>query len=361
MTTNKISPEQLGLNEQFPLPCRENWRIGMVGFGSIARNAHLPAYKSVGLQVAGVADTSSEARQAATELGIEHIVADFRELVKNDAIDVIDLCTQPTVREEVVVAAAKAGKPIITEKPLAVTLDECVRMVGLCEKAGIKFAVHQNYRWMKANYLALQIIKSGLIGRPFYASIHIFGNQDIGLAGHPYYSKVDNFITIQWENHLVDLLRYWTVQDPRRIFCKTGRMKGQNLTGDALLVSVLDFGEGLTGQIIHHELLRSSLGGVQCRIDGDKGSLVFDFQDKIQIESATIGEGPHLLNMSQGKWCDSFAGSMADFLIAIENDTEPMVSARRNLATMRAIIAEDASARAGGEWVCCGSQAGLTR
>jgi len=137
---------------------------------------------------------------------------------------VIDLCTQPVIREEVVLAAADSGKHIITDKPFGMRIEECTRMLKAADQAGIKLAVHQNYRWMNMNYLAHHIINRGFIGKPFFASIEIFGRQDVTLAKHPFYSQCDSFLTVQWDNHLADLLRYWTGHDAIRVLARTGRM-----------------------------------------------------------------------------------------------------------------------------------------
>ena len=120
---------------------------------------------------------------------------------------------------------------------------------------------------------------------------------------------------------------------------------------DNLLLVVADFGEGLTGHILHSELLRSSLDTVQCRVDGDKGSLVFDFNSTLTLESSILGKGVCTLDTSGLNYVSSHCGSMGDFLIAIEEDREPLVSGRRNLATIRTILAEDESARVGGKWI----------
>lgn len=347
----QITPKELGIPGSIPLPERQDWRIGIVGFGGIARGAHAPSYRDVGWNIVAVADPDQNAQKAAQDFGIKHIYTDFRELIADDEVEVIDLLTQPTLREEVVSAAADVGKPIITEKPFGTTIEECTRMVEVADKAGIKLAVHQNYRWMKMNYLVYHIIRLGLIGEPFFASIEIFGQQDVGLADHSFYSQCRDFLTVQWDNHLADLLRYWTGKDAEQVFARTGRMKGQNFVSDNLMVAVADFGEGLTGHILHSELLRSSLGGVQCRVDGNKGSLSFDFGSSLLMESSELGYGQYMLNTSGSNFVSSFAGSMGDFLIALENDTEPMVSGRRNLSTIRTILAEDESARSGGKWI----------
>jgi len=97
--------------------------------------------------------------------------------------------------------------------------------------------------------------------------------------------------------------------------------------------------------------LRSSLGGVQCRIDGDKGSMTFDFHNNMILSLS--GKETYSVDLTDTKFVSSHAGSMADFLIAIENDKEPSVSGKRNLATIKTIIAEDKSTKLGGRWVMC--------
>jgi len=157
MSHSAITPGELGVNPAFPMPKRGDWRIGIVGFGGIARGAHAPAYKKAGWTIAAVADPDEKARATAREqFGVERVYADHRDLVSDESVEVIDLLTQPSVREEVVAAAAEAGKPIITEKPLTQDPEEGTRMVEMAENAGILFAVHQNYRWMPMNWLARQ-------------------------------------------------------------------------------------------------------------------------------------------------------------------------------------------------------------
>lgn len=351
---DKITLAELGIPDFMPMPKRKDWRIGIIGFGGIARGAHIPAYKEVGWSVVAVADPDQNALKEAKErYGINKLYANYKALIADDEVEVIDLCTQPTIREDVVLTCANAKKHIITEKPFGTTLEECQRMVEYAEQSGIKLAVHQNYRWMRMNYIAHKIVETGLIGEPFFASIEIFGQQDVDLAKHPFYSRCEDFLTIQWDNHLEDLLRYWLGTNAIRVFAKTGRMIGQNFKSDNLLMVVVDFGNGLTGHILHTELLRSSLGGVECRIDGDKGSIKFDFNNNLVIDSKVLGKGALMLDLTGSNFVSSHAGSMGDFLLAIEENEEPSVSGKDNLATIRTVIAEDKSARLGGKWIIC--------
>jgi predicted dehydrogenase len=357
MEYNKITLAELGIPEFMPMPKRKDWRIGIIGFGGIACGAHVPAYKEVGWSIVAVADPDQNAlKEAKEKYGIKRLYPDYKSLVADDEVEIIDLCTQPIIREDVVLTCANAKKHVITEKPFATTMEECQRMVDSADRAGIKLAVHQNYRWMCMNYIAHHIVKLNLIGDPFFASIEIFGRQDVDLAKHPFYSRCDGFLTIQWDNHLADLLRYWVGIDAVRVFARTGRMVGQNFSSDNLLVVIADFGNGLTGHILHTELLRSSLSGVECRIDGSKGSITFDFNNNMIIDSSVLGKGLCKLDLSGSNFVSSHAGSMGDFLVAIEENKEPSVSGKRNLATIRTIIAEDKSARLGGRWIMCSDQ-----
>ena len=117
-------------------------------------------------------------------------------------------------------------------------------------------------------------------------------------------------------------------------------MAGQNFRSDSLLLSTHDFADGLIGHILHSESLRSSLAGDTCRIDGDEGSLVFDF----------AGEQIHTIDTSGMVWHESLWGSMGDFLLAIEENREPLVSGRDNLLTMDTVFAEIQSAKSDGNW-----------
>ncbi len=344
-----ITPQALGIPTTTPQPRRKDWRIGLIGFGNIS-GAHVEAYRAAGWRIVAIADPAPEARIRAAALPESPAVhADFHAVISDPAVEVIALLTQPALREAVVAAAAAAGKPVLTEKPLA-------RLVELADAAGIRLAVSQNYRWMPNNFMVHYIIRQGWIGTPFFAGIEIMGTQDRDLAGHPYYSTCDNFLTVQWNNHLADLLRYWTGREPRRVATTTRRMAGQAFTSDNLLLSVIDFGEGCTGHILHSQLLRNGLSSERCRVDGDEGSLRFGlWSGGIELTSRRIGPDPVTVDTESMQLLPSQAGAMGDLLLAIEEDREPLVSARRNLDTIRHVLADERSAKAGGQWVDVGT------
>ena len=334
-----------------PLPARKDWNIGIVGFGEFAQRAHVPDYQKAGWNVTAVAVRSASAQQAARErFGIERVYSDYLDLINDDSVEVIDVLTQPSLREPVVKAAAVAGKHVIVEKPFGCSITECRRMVEAADESRIRLAVHQNFRWMKGSFVARHAVRAGLVGVPFFMSIQKFGGQDVSHK-NSVYAGFDDYLTLHWNTHFVDLFRFWSGSDAKVVSTRTTRMPGQNFHADGLLLSSHDFGGGLNGQIVHSELLRSALVDNSCRIDGDEGSLVFDLEGKrLLLDSRKLGSQVHSIDTSGMQWMDALCGSMGDFLLAIEEDREPSVSGRDNLITMKTVFAEIDRAHSGGAW-----------
>lgn len=348
-----ITVEELGIAAGIPLPSRSDWRIGLVGFGSIAIWSHVPAYQQAGWNVVAVADPSEKAQEKAREmLPDADIYSDYTQLLQETEVDAVALLTQPALRLPVVQAAAKFGRPLLIEKPLANTLEEAQQIVQVGEEHSLPIAVSQNYRWAGANFFARQLVEQGYIGEMHLASIEIFGTQDRDLSGHPFYSQCDDFMTVQWNTHLADLLQFWSDAVPQRRWTVTRRAAGQDFKSDGLLISVIDFGTGLTGHILHSEIVRSGATSAMCRIDGSEGSLVFPMSgDTVEIYSSRLKHEPARLDLSILNLSHSMAGSMGDLLLSLEQKREPLVSARRNLATLTAVLADQKSSEQHGVWL----------
>ena len=121
--------------------------------------------------MAGVATSHAEsAAGAARQLGCAPACADYRELLDRDDIDLIDCCVPNHRHEEVVVAAAAAGKHVYCEKPLARTVAEGRRMLAAVEAAGVTAQMCFNFRFFPAITRARQLVEEGFLGRVFCRS-----------------------------------------------------------------------------------------------------------------------------------------------------------------------------------------------
>ncbi|AYA77486.1 gfo/Idh/MocA family oxidoreductase [Bacillus sp. Y1] len=148
--------------------------VGMIGGGFMGK-AHSLAYAGMPMffwpapaiphRHTVVDVTEDLAREAAARLGFEHYSTDWREVVNNPEIDVIDIVTPNNTHAEIAIAAAKAGKHIICEKPLALGAEQAKEMLEAVKAAGVKHAVAFNYRRTPAVALAKKYIEEGRIGK----------------------------------------------------------------------------------------------------------------------------------------------------------------------------------------------------
>src|SRR5437667_2070299 len=130
----------LCLNYLPRLPRRMDFRIGCVGAGFIMRDCHLVAYRQAGFNPVAITSRSPErAREVATHHGIAKVHVNWRELLADREIEVLDVAVPPDVPPEMLREAAKHGdhlRGILAQKPLALTSAEAREVVDQCARAG---------------------------------------------------------------------------------------------------------------------------------------------------------------------------------------------------------------------------------
>jgi predicted dehydrogenase len=150
--------------------------VAMIGYGFMGKahsNAYAQANHFFDLEYQPVlkalcARNKDKAKAFADNWGYESIETDWREVLKRDDIDAVDICTPNNLHAEIAIAAAEAGKMILCEKPLAMDAAEGEKMCQAVEKAGVKNTVWYNYRRAPAVTLAKQLIDEGRLGRIFH-------------------------------------------------------------------------------------------------------------------------------------------------------------------------------------------------
>jgi len=150
--------------------------IGLIGYGFMGR-AHSNAFRKVSnffdldyqptLRAVCGRD-GAKVKAFASRWGYETCETDWRKLIARDDIDLVDIACPNDMHREIALAAAKAGKMILCEKPLAMNGPEGLKMVQAVEKAGVPNMVWYNYRRIPAVTLARQLIDEGKLGRIFH-------------------------------------------------------------------------------------------------------------------------------------------------------------------------------------------------
>ncbi len=150
--------------------------VGIIGCGFMGRthsNAYCRVSNFFDLEykpvLKAICDRNEEkAKEFASQWGFESIETDWKKLLERDDIDIVDICTPNNLHAEMAIAAAKAGKMIICEKPLAMNAAQGKTMVDAIEKAGVANLVSYNYRRIPAVTLAKNLIDQGKLGKIYH-------------------------------------------------------------------------------------------------------------------------------------------------------------------------------------------------
>jgi predicted dehydrogenase len=150
--------------------------IGLIGYGFMGR-AHSNAFRKVSnffdlpyqpVLEAVCGRDPAKVQAFAQKWGYEGTESDWRKLIARKDIDLVDIACPNDMHHDIAIAAAKAGKMILCEKPLSMDAPEGVKMVEAVEKAGVPNMVWYNYRRVPAVTLAKQLIDEGRLGRIFH-------------------------------------------------------------------------------------------------------------------------------------------------------------------------------------------------
>ncbi len=139
--------------------------VALIGCGAIAQRAHIPGLLAAGARVGVLASRTRASAQRAAELaGGADIVTDWEAALDRDDVDAVAICTPNHLHEPIAVAAAEAGKHVLVEKPMAVSLAAADRMIAAAERAGVVLMPAHNVRFAPAFVAASEAVQRGDIG-----------------------------------------------------------------------------------------------------------------------------------------------------------------------------------------------------
>ena len=301
-------------------------RIGMIGYRFMGK-AHSNAWRQVNrffpdlpakVELDTICGRNATAVESAREtLGWRRAVTDWREVVNDPAIDVIDINTPNDTHCEIAVAAARAGKAILCEKPLARTVGEAKQMVDAVRKAKVVNMICHNYRRIPAVALAKQMIGNGELGDRIYHFRARYAQEWLANPEFPLVWRLQKNIAGSGTHgdidaHIIDLGRYLVgelkeVCGMMETFTKTrplaepGVMPPQptadGRTGKVTVDDAVSWiGRFKNGALANLEATRFAWGrknNITFEINGSAGSLFFDFEDMNRLKFFNAKEEQH--------------------------------------------------------------------
>ena len=145
-------------------------RIGMIGCGQICRQ-HLKTYKDIpNAEVVACADINEDAiKRVVTEYSVSSTYSDFREMLKRDDIDAVDVCLHNNLHLPAALAAFVAGKHVYCEKPIAGSFVDAVTMIEAAKSAKLKLHVQLATLYENETRAAKELIDGGHLGTVYHA------------------------------------------------------------------------------------------------------------------------------------------------------------------------------------------------
>lgn len=137
--------------------------------------------------------TRSKAQQLAAEFGVPTIYDDATALLRTEKPDCVDLITDVGTHRQFVELAAAHRRPVICQKPLALTLADARAMLEACRKAGVPLFVHENWRWQTPIRELKKVLDSGVIGRVFRARV-TYSNSFPVFDNQPFLKELEQFL-----------------------------------------------------------------------------------------------------------------------------------------------------------------------
>jgi predicted dehydrogenase len=156
--------------------------IGIIGTG-FARTTQIPGFRDcMGAKVVAIASRNRERAEAvAREFGIEHVAADWRELVGHKDVDLVSIVTPPATHMEIALAALEHGKAVLCEKPMALNATEAARMVEKANAAGVLALIDHELRFLNSRRMMRGMLQTGAIGGVRHCN-YVFRSDYRGIA-----------------------------------------------------------------------------------------------------------------------------------------------------------------------------------
>lgn len=351
-------------------------RFALIGCGSIAKT-QIRALQQLGEQVELVFlcdSTEKHARDLATEFGCA--VASFEVICDDPTIDAVTLCTPSGAHADLAVKLLKAGKHVIVEKPMDISVAACETLLAAAEASGKKLGVISQHRFDPALQLIKKTQDAGDLGELVFVEARI-----------PWYRSQEYYDSADWRGtwamdgggclmnqgiHTVDLMLY-LAGPVKRVMARQGMTAHERIEVEDLIVVIVEFDSGVFGKLMASTALYPGFPAT-LGIYGTKGSAQLEGDElhslAIQGQASLEGEGAnaHARQVASGgtrsatagvesgqtdewKWGDAHRAQFLDFVQSIREDRPPLSDGHAGINAVRFIQACYRSAEADGIWV----------
>lgn len=250
-------------------------KIGIIGCGHIASRHADAIMNSALMKLTAVCDVNPHtAKSFGEKYGVKWYT-DINNLLSNPALDVVNICTPSGLRVEIGLRVAEAGKHLVVEKPMALSLKEADRLIAACGEKGVKLAVMHQNRYITAVERTYKAVSSGSLGKLTHGSAVVRWNRnDEYFAKAPWRGTraMDGGCLLNQAIHNIDLLQ-WMMGDVDMVFGFAATQL-RKIESEDNAVAVLKFANGSFGAIEASTTIYPSNLEETLSIFGSKGTVM---------------------------------------------------------------------------------------
>jgi predicted dehydrogenase len=330
-------------------------RFGVIGVG-LWGQVHAEIYSNHPYTtLAAVCDRDSKrAKQVAERYGSERVYTDFRDLAADPDIDAVAVVTPDFAHRDPIVAAAEAGKHIITEKPLATTLEDAEAIAKAVRIAAITFMVDFHSRWNPPLAITKKNIADVKLGSIVSAYFRL--NDTISVPTEMLSWAEKSSILWFLGSHTVDSLRFLFEDEVERVYSvsRSSVLKGRGIDVPDLYQSVLEFRSGIVATIENNWIIPNthpSVNDIKVNILGSKGMINMDLTNNQMIERYLEDSSDHPDCIVKPQVRDKHVGfayeSIRDFVECLFLGKEVQANLEDGLKVTKVVLAIMESASTG--------------
>lgn len=325
------------------------WRGCLVGCGFVSQY-HLKGWsRQQQGRLTAVCDLDATKAKAAGQTWQCTSYTDAADMLRCERPDFVEICTRPESHLPLVRLAAEHKVHVLCQKPIAATLADLQAMIDLCREAGVRFMVHENFRWRSWNLRLKAEIQAGRPGTPFRLGLTMHDQRCLkpgGLADQPYFFDMPRLILYELGPHAIDWARF-LLGEPERVFAisqHVGPQRGEDSVHLTLWfpqgpIAHLDLSWAVAGRNtrpewgLHDTWMTGNLGTLRTRADG-------------QLDWLPVHGPSEVLPvpMDADPLVESYALTQAHFLGCLETGQRFATDGKDTMRTMQVVFAAYESA-----------------
>jgi predicted dehydrogenase len=327
-------------------------RVAVIGAGLVAQRSHLPAYAAsdeaqIGALVSGHVET---AREVAARFGNPRVLGSWQEAVVDPEVDAIDICTPNALHAEIAIAGARAGKHVLVEKPMALSLAGADAMIAAARQAGVTLMVAHNLRFVPIYETIKRIVSEGTIGRPLAARgvfMHAGPDEFWGAASDWFWKEehAGGGSLLDMGIHMIDLMRWFIDRPVREVTAMTSRTLKPTFADDNA-IALLRF-EGDVIASVQSSWTARPFPDREVTIHGERGHLAMGRTPTEPLFMNLLGGENGRKVVPEVPPVSANVNPFVHFVRCIREGMTPLTSGEEGRASLAVALAAYESARTG--------------